>query len=196
MKERHTSLFVTALIAVFTLSLGGLGFVSATDGTVEMVKFNEDGSLDLPVGYRQWQHVGSTFLPKGKTNIIDHKPTKTAEMLDIYVKPDAFNVYMKTGIWPEGTIIAKEFVALNNPNSGGVVTEDYYTGLSVLVKDSSRFPAEAGHLGYFQYGHQKEPYKTNSPLQGRDKCSFCHEEDASDQQYIFASHHIGLTRPK
>ncbi len=101
---------------------------------------------------------------------------------------------MKTGLWPEGTIIVKEFVALGEPYEDGTVHEEYFAGLTALVKDSKIFPVQTGHLGYFAFGHQRESYLECAVLADRHKCSACHERFASDQQYIFADHHLGLRR--
>jgi hypothetical protein len=156
--------------------------------------FNEDGGMNLPLNYRQWVNVGTTLIPKGEVNIIDNMPIKTNEFIDTYVEPMSYAIYMATGKWPNGTQIVKEFTAIKNSKPGEAMTESHYNGLSLLVKDTERFPKKAGYLGYFHFGHQKQPYKPKSKLMPREKCSFCHEQLASDQQYIFTDHHIGLNR--
>ncbi|MBX3347167.1 MAG: cytochrome P460 family protein [Nitrospira sp.] len=181
------------LILVGTLVLSA--FLAGTGSAAEeKVVFNKDGSLDRPVGYRGWVHVGSTILPKGSVNIIENKPIPTNEIINTYVKPWVYDAYMKTGLWPEGTMIVKEFVALGEPDEDGLVHEIYFAGLAALVKDSKIFPAQTGHLGYFAFGHQREPYLERAVLADRFKCSSCHEKLASDQQYIFGDRHIGLRR--
>ncbi len=182
---------MVVLVGTLILSAFMVGTGSAAE---EKVVFNKDGSLDRPVGYRGWVHVGSTVLPKGQANIIDNIPIPTNEIINTYVKPWAYAAYMKTGLWPEGTTIAKEFVVLGEPDEDGTVHEMYFAGLCVLVKDSKIFPAQTGHLGYFPFGHQREPYLDRAALADRSKCSSCHEQHASDQQYIFSDHHIGLRR--
>lgn len=162
--------------------------------TLPKLQYNEDGSMNRPEGYRRWVTVGSTVLPKGEINIIDKKPAKSAEELQVFVEPAAFDIYMKTGVWPDGTRIVKEFIALKDPDEHNVTVQDYYTGLSMLVKDSKKFPAEGGHLGYFSFGHQRQPYLSKSPVMARENCSKCHEEGASKEQFIFSSRHIGLNR--
>lgn len=158
------------------------------------IPYNADGSVPLPQDYRQWVNVGTTLLPAGDVNIIDNLPVTAAEYIDTYVEPRTFAIYMETGIWPEGARIAKEFTATKGVTPGAPVIESHYTGLSLIIKDSSRFPAETGNLGYFQFGHHRAPYAPTASAMPRDRCSACHEGAASHQQYIFADHHIGLHR--
>lgn len=156
--------------------------------------FNTDGSARLPEGYRKWEHVGTTRLPKGFVSIINQMPIKTAQYIQTYVEPEAFNIYIETGIWPEGARFVKEFVAIKDQKDTEMVSEDHYAGLALIIKDSNRFPKETGNLGYFNFGHHAPPYAKSSPLMPRQQCSSCHENLASKEQYIFASHHIGLAR--
>lgn len=155
--------------------------------------FNPDGTAKRPDNWRSWVHVGTARLPIGFKNIIDQMPIKTAEYIETYVEPAAFAEYKKTGIWPEGTRIVKEFVAIKpKEDAFQIIAEDYYTGLALLIKDSSKFPKETGNLGYFNFGHHKQPYADSSVLMPREQCSSCHENLASKQQFIFADRHIGL----
>lgn len=158
------------------------------------VSFNPDGTVDRPFNFRQWVNVGTTLIPKGTVNIIDGNEITTDEYIDTYVEPKSFAIYMATGVWPNGTQIVKEFTAVKEAEPGQVVTESHYNGLAMLVKDTERFPAETGHLGYFNFGHHPEPYELRSSLMPREQCSGCHEATASEQQFIFADHHIGLKR--
>lgn len=167
---------------------------SAEDPVKLPVSFNADGSVNLPQNYRQWVNVGTTLLPKGEVNIIDGQPIAASEYIDTYVEPQSFAIYMETGAWLDGTQIVKEFTATKDAAPDEVLVESHYTGLAMLIKDAERFPAETGHLGYFNFGHHREPYEPTAALMPREQCSSCHEALAADQQFIFADHHIGLQR--
>jgi len=181
-------IYVTVALAL----CGGLAF--AESQLKLPVSFNSDGTVNRPFNHRQWVNVGTTLIPKGTVNIIDGLGIKTNEYIDTYVEPRSFAIYMATGKWPNGTQIVKEFTALKTAKPGEVTSESHYNGLALLVKDTERFPAETGHLGYFNFGHHREPYEMRSSLMPRGQCSACHEATASDQQYIFSDHHIGLKR--
>ncbi|GAA6164024.1 hypothetical protein NBRC116590_17280 [Pelagimonas sp. KU-00592-HH] len=158
------------------------------------IAYNEDGSVDRPLNYREWVNVGTTLLPKGQVNIIDNKPIENSEYIDTYVEPHSFAMYIATGVWPDGTRIVKEFTATKPSAPDEAVVESHYNGLGMILKDTSRFEEETGFLGYFQFGHRPEPYERRAVPMPRETCSSCHEALASDQQYIFADHHIGLER--
>lgn len=44
-------------------------------------------------------------------NIIDGQPIAASEYIDTYIEPQSFANYTKTGTWPDGTQIVKEFTA-------------------------------------------------------------------------------------
>lgn len=174
-----------------------ISVVSMAEESIQLpVSFNADGTVNRPLKHRQWVNVGTTLIPQGEINIIDDLPIPNSEYIDTYVEPMAFAIYMATGTWPNGTQIVKEFTATKPADAGEVLAESHYNGLAMLVKDVQRFPAETGHLGYFNFGHHSEPYETTSKVLPREQCSACHEALASEQQYIFADHHIGLRRKK
>ena len=140
----------------------GVSFRAKSDGTdaILKAKFNADGSVNLPAGYRNWTHVGTRIKAIG-INILDGLPTKGPELLNAYVEPSAMAAFEKTGTWPDGAQIVKEFSALKvdddcDPTTayckgrfGEGVFEAGYVGLGMMVKDASRFPLATGNWGYF-----------------------------------------------
>ncbi|WP_170766341.1 cytochrome P460 family protein [Ruegeria lacuscaerulensis] len=182
--------FVTTT-ALLALSAGEL----IADEQIKLpVSFNSDGTINRPLNHRQWVNVGTILITKGEINIIDELPIPTSEYIDTYVEPMSYAIYMAPGTWPNGTQIVKEFTATKEAELGEVLVESHYNGLAMLVKDAERFPAETGHLGYFNFGHHSEPYETTAYVIPQEQCSSCHEASASEQQFIFADHHIGLRR--
>lgn len=181
---------ITGTVAIIlALSVSGL----FADEQIKLsVSFNADGTINRPLNHRQWVNVGTTLIPEGEINIIDGEPISTSEYIDTYVEPMSYAIYMATGAWPNGTQIVKEFTSTVEAEPGEVLVESHYNGLAMLVKDVERFPAETGHLGYFNFGHRPEPYEATATVMPREQCSSCHEASASEQQYIFADHHIGL----
>jgi predicted CXXCH cytochrome family protein len=167
--------------------------------------FNEDGSLQLPTGYRQWQHVGARVKTSGNS-VLDGSKIVVPQLMNVYVEPAAFEVYRSTGKWPEGTRIVKEFSAIKTGQGcdatsficatpyGFGVFEDRFIGLGMMVKDSRRFPAQTGHWGYFSFLLEGEHYGSVSPVRSRAQCSACHEAHAAASDYVFSETHIGLTQ--
>ena len=179
-----------------------------TQGAGEVLRahFNAKGEALLPVGYRQWVHVGTRDNAQGKVSIIDGKPTKTPEVLNAYVEPRAFAVYQRTGKWPDGSQMVKEFSAVRvgancqadtylcTTEFGEGIFETGYVGLGMMVKDGKRFPDAPGHWGFFEFGHHPPPYDAVSAVRPTNQCIFCHVALASDTDYVISRAHIGLAR--
>ena len=148
MKQLRTFV-ITSLAAV-----AGAGLVtmarSQNPSSAAVASFNVDGSLNLPRGYRHWVHIGTRLKPIG-INILDGLPTKTPEIFNAYVEPHAFTLFRKTGRWPDGTQIVKEFSTVrvgqgcdaatflcSSPVGAGIF-ESEFAGLGMMVKDEKRF---------------------------------------------------------
>ena len=182
--------------------------VQSGDAGVSVVRasFTAAGEAQLPVGYRQWVHVGTRDNAKGKVSIIDGKPTETPEVLNAYVEPSAFAAYQKAGEWPDGSQMVKEFSAVRvgpgcRPDTylcttefGEGIFETGYVGLGMMVKDENRFPDAPGHWGYFEFGHHPPPYDSVSAVRPASQCSSCHVRLASDTDYVISRAHIGIPR--
>jgi hypothetical protein len=172
---------------------------------VAQAHFNADGSVTLPTSYRQWVHVGTRYKPDG-TNILDGKPITIPEVMNAYVEPGAFAAFEKTGRWPDGAQLVKEFSQIEsgpgcNPQTyicknslGTGIFEAGYFGLGMMVKDAKRFPNSPGNWGYFNFGHRAPPYDSQVLASPRAKCSACHENLASDTDYVISRAHIGLAK--
>ena len=179
---------------------------SDTGVSVARASFTAAGEVQLPVGYRQWEHVGTRDNAQGKVSIIDGKPTKTPEVLNAYVEPTAFTAYQKTGEWPDGSQMVKEFSAVRvgancRPDTylcttkfGEGIFETGYVGLGMMVKDEKRFPDAPGHWGFFEFGHHPPPYDPVSAVRPVNQCTYCHVALASDTDYVISRAHIGLAR--
>jgi hypothetical protein len=176
--------------------------------SVRRAQFNSQGEVLLPVGYRQWVHVGTRDNPAGKINILDGKPTVTPEVLHAYVEPGAFAAYQKTGKWPDGSQLVKEFSAVRTgagckPETllcatefGEGIFQSGYIGLGMMVKDAERFPSGPGHWGFFAFGHRPPPYDPVSAVRPASQCTGCHVALASDTDFVISRAHIGLAHPK
>jgi hypothetical protein len=192
-------------MAAYHLSLSQYPALAQSD-TVLRAQFNSHGEALLPEGYRQWVHVGTRDNALGKLSILDGKPTVTPEVLDAYVEPRAFAAYQRTGKWPDGSQMVKEFAAVRT--GAGCQTQTYlcttefgegifetgYTGLGMMVKDEKRFPSTPGHWAFFSFGHKPPPYDPASPVRPASQCQSCHVALASDTDFVISRAHIGLAR--
>jgi hypothetical protein len=200
-------LALTAGSSIVALLSTGMISLAQSEAPVPVVQasFNSDASINLPVGYRSWVHVGTRYKPVG-INILDGLPTKTPEVLNAYVEPGALAAFERTGTWPDGAQIVKEFsavrigegcdakTALCSTSLGIGIFEAGYVGLGMMVKNVKRFPESAGHWGYFSFGHKPPPYDSTATLRPKQQCESCHINLASDSDYVISRAHIGLAR--
>ena len=146
-----------------------------------------DGKLELPDGYHEWIFLGSPLTP----NALNGGQAGFPEYHNVYVHPQAFRAYRKTGEWPEGTILLKELQLLRNGTSadGSSVEASgrgYFpgarNGIDISVKDSKRFKDTEG-WGFFTFGHTAPPYPGVAELQPVDNCAGCHIANATNMVF-------------
>jgi hypothetical protein len=140
--------------------------------------FNPDGTMQLPTGFRKWVFVGAPLTPnalnKGKANFPEYH--------HVYIEQKNVDAYLKTGEFPEGTVIVKELTRVLNPTfpdgsrtepSGRGYFNGEYSGIDVTVKDSKRF-AETNNWGFFTFGHHPLPYADKAAESSAAECAGCH----------------------
>src|SRR6267143_4791815 len=142
------------------------------------VVFNADGTMQLPTGFRKWVLVGTPLTPNGLNNGKAGFP----EYHHVYVEEKNLDVYLKTGSFPEGTIIVKELTRVLDPTfpdgsraepSGRGYFNGEFNGLDVTVKDSKRF-AKTNGWGFFNFGHHPLPYAESAEEASAAECAGCH----------------------
>ena len=99
---------VTAGIAVL-FGIAGLSYVLAgaappPGGPAAVVEFTPDGKLKQPVGYRKWVYVGTPLTP----NDLNDGEAPFPEFHAVYMDPESFAHYEKTGEFRDGTVMVKE----------------------------------------------------------------------------------------
>src|SRR5258705_11985752 len=140
--------------------------------------FHADGKLQLPVGYRHWVFIGAPLTPNGLNNGKAGFP----EYHHVYVEEKNLDVYLKTGDFPEGTVIVKELTRVLDPTfpdssrtepSGRGYFNGAYNGIDLSVKDSKRY-AKTNGWGYYTFGHHPLPYDETSAERPVTECAGCH----------------------
>jgi len=150
----------------------------AADTEHSTAVFDSDGKLKLPTGYRRWVFVGAPLTPDGLNNGKAGFP----EYHHVYVEEKNLDVYLKTGSFPEGTVIVKELTRVLNPTfpdgsrtepSGRGYFNGEFNGMDVTVKDSKRF-ANTNGWGFFNFGHHPLPYAESAKEASAAECAGCH----------------------
>jgi hypothetical protein len=174
---------VTALIAIL-VGIAGLSIMlpkpvapaaaAAPDAPAALVEFSADGKLKQPVGYRKWIYVGTPLTP----NDLNGGTASFPEFHAVYVDPESFAEYEKTGKFRDGTVFVKELSSVGSKEaaSGKGYFMGEFTGLEAAVKDSKRFKDEPGSWAYFSFGH-KYPLKAEAAKNPASACNKCHEDN-------------------
>jgi Cytochrome P460 len=112
-------------------------------------QYNASGDMIFPPNsiWRDWVFVGSPLTP----NALNDGHANFPEYHNVYIEPGSYEIYEKTNVFPEGTIMFKELQLTKKPeeNPDGSRTEPSgrgyfpgaFNGADVTVKDSKRFAA-------------------------------------------------------
>ena len=121
--------------------------------------------------FRQWVFLTSSLdLNYGTSN------PPSQHMLDnVFVDPKAYGVFVKTGAWPDKTILIKEN---RMAESAGTLSKAGYfqaavMNLEIHVKDEARFP---GKWAFFVSSDGKAP---GGLMPQSANCYSCHQEHAA-----------------
>jgi hypothetical protein len=152
------------------------------------VEFAADGKLKRPVGYRKWVYVGEVITPNDKNDGEAAFP----EFHSVYMDPESFAVYEKTGKFRDGTVLIKELssVGSKKASSGNGYFQGEFTGLEASIKDSKRFKDEPGNTAYFSFGH-KYPLKAEVSKNTVAACNQCHQDNAKED-WVFSQYYPAL----
>jgi Cytochrome P460 len=180
---------VIAGVAVL-VGIAGLSYVLAwaaapPDGTAAIVEFTPDGKLKQPVGYRNWVYVGTPVTPNELNGGEAHFP----EFHAVYIDPEGFAHYEKTGEFRDGTVMVKELISVGakEATSGKGYFMGDFRGLETSIKDSKRFKDEPGSWAYFSFGH-KYPLKAEVAKNDAGACNACHQASAA-KDYVFSQYY-------
>jgi hypothetical protein len=156
------------------------------------VTFSDNGELQRPVGYRKWTFVGAPLTP----NDMNNGKAAFPEFHTVYMNPEAFDNYAKTGTFADGTVLVKELLSVGTKeaSSGKGYFMGDFTGLEVAIKDKTRFTDEPGNWAFFSFGH-KYPLKDTAASQPAVNCNACHGGIAEDD-FVFTQHYPVLRAAK
>ena len=179
---------VVAVIAGLSYVLTGVAVspASAEDkAKAAPVEFTADGKLKQPVGYRKWVYIGTPLTP----NDMNGGEASFPEFHAVYIDPESFAHYEKTGEFRDGTVLIKELSTVGSKEaaSGKGYFQGDFTGLEAAIKDSKRFKDEPGNWAYFSFGH-KYPLKAEAAKNAAAACSQCHQDNAKKDE-VFSQYY-------
>lgn len=155
-------------------------------------EFTADGELVLPEAeiWREWPYVGTPLTP----NALNDGEAPFPEFHSVYIDPESWEHWRRTGTFREGTVLAKELVSVLAEGAGpdgsteqvsgrGYFMGDFI-GFEIAYKSAERFPDEPGNWAYFTFGHHPQPYAPSAARQPIEACNSCHESAAADD-FVF-----------
>jgi hypothetical protein len=180
---------VVAVIAALSYALTGVAVPRAAaedKAKAAPVEFTADGKLKQPVGYRKWVYIGTPLTP----NDMNGGEASFPEFHEVYMDPESFVHYEKTGKFRDGTVLVKELSSVGSKEapSGKGYFQGEFTGLETAIKDSKRFPDEPSHWAYFSFGH-KYPLKKEVSKNSVAACAQCHDDNASKTDFVFSQYY-------
>lgn len=143
-------------------------------------RFDADGALLLPEGWREWVFIGATVTPDDMNYGAAYSPG----IKHAYIDPQSFAHWKRTGTFRTGAVIVQE--RLDTGVGEFMNAQGYfsgkYLGLQAMVKDTVRFPESV--WGFFSFG--KPPYAKKVyaiPGMGELDCAGCHAR--ADHDWVF-----------
>lgn len=184
-KRIEISACVVALVSVAVLFFVLEGAAAPSTNPTEPVQFTEEGKLMKPDGYRKWVYVGTPLTP----NDLNGGEAPFPEFHAVYIDPESFAYYEKTGKFRDGTVLVKELVGVGakEASSGKGYFMGKFTGLEASIKDSKRFKDEPGNWAYFSFGHTY-PLKAMTAKNAIASCNQCHQANAA-HDYVFTQYY-------
>ena len=97
------------------VGIAGLSYVLAVKGApperqTALVEFTADGKLKQPVGYRKWVYIGEVVTP----NDMNDGEASFPEYHSVYMDPESFAHFEKTGKYRDGTVLIKELSSVGS----------------------------------------------------------------------------------
>jgi hypothetical protein len=139
--------------------------------------YTVDGQLKFPTAYREWVFLTSgldmSYTPKAG-------PATHSVFNNVFVNPSAYQVFLKTGTWPEGSMFMLENRAAEGNhtiNTRGQTQGIAVTGTELHVKDSShKVSADAKDDWAFYIFNDKTSAKA---IPRTATCYTCHLDHAA-----------------
>ncbi len=185
------TLAVVALAAASMLSF--TESVQADSHEKYEASFNKDGELIRPAGWREWIFVGSPLTP----NSLNGGTAPFPEFHSVYIDPESWAHYTKTGEFREGTMFAKELSLVGDTaaTSGIGFFNGKMQGFEIAHKDSKRYSADTGGWAYYTFGHHDEPYNNTAAAMPGASCAAWHTASAAEDM-VFTQYYPILNEAK
>jgi hypothetical protein len=139
-------------------------------------QYTAEGELVRPDDYREWVFLSSGL---GMTYGPNAAPNADPRFDNVFVNPEAYRAFLRTGQWPDQTIFALE---IRKSVSKGSINKDgrFQTervAVEFEVKDEKRFPQKWAFFGF----NEKDGVlaKSGKSLPASAGCMACHSTNGA-----------------
>ena len=133
--------------------------------------YTADGKLQFPANYREWVYLTSGVdMSYGPAMNMGHSTFD-----NVFVNPEAYQAFLKTGTWPDKTVLVLEVRAAGSKgsiNKNGHFQMGGVLGREVHVKDEERFEGKWAFFGF-------EKGDTGNLFPKEMDCYSCHQQHAA-----------------
>src|SRR6202023_1407311 len=149
-QELHRMIGIAKTLLLLSLATLGLsGMQQDTAARSNSPEYTSDAQLQFPEHYREW-----VFLSAGIDMSYTAKAAGDSEDVhvfdNVYVNPEAYQGFLKTGTWPDKTMLVLE--NRKGRQKGSINQNGQFQtallGVEVHVKDEARFPGKWAFYGF------------------------------------------------
>lgn len=194
MRTNHLWVVAGGLIVGAGLALGS-GWGGEPKPATSRPRYNADGDLLRPEGYRSWVFVGADLgldYSQRKDESLDDSKKKdengdeSRRFHNVYIDRAAYDHYVRTGEFPDKTVLVLELFESRRKEPRHVVTRGLYQGnrvaLEVAVKDFHRPDRSKTPWAYYDFTGMPGPSGRGVLESARAKpdgsCYDCHKKHA------------------
>jgi quercetin dioxygenase-like cupin family protein/ketosteroid isomerase-like protein len=192
--SRNASKVMPARILVYFLTPKGepLTIPEPDKHRTTAPEYDDKGNLKRPTDFRTWVFVGSNIglqysndlagmTPREKKR---HQGANIGDFHNIYINPEAYDHYVKTGKFPEKTVLVMDRYEAKDREPKNIVKGGYYPGqqlgIEVAVKNSNRPDGMKTDWAYYDFSGPAMP-ATAKAFKDPD-CYQCHRDNAADDK--------------
>jgi hypothetical protein len=153
-------------------------------------QYNAQGELKRPTDYRTWVFVGTSLGPRYRSDVADgttrqedgYKGAKLGDFHNVYINPAAYGHYVKTGKFPDKTMLVLDIYKAETREPKGIVAGGLFSGeqlrIEVAVKNSARPDGSKTDWAYYDF----PPGRPTAKAFPDRTCYECHRTHAADDK--------------
>jgi len=137
---------VTALSLIAVGAYSNFETTGVAAGSSNAPQYTADGKMLFPANYREW-----VFLSSGLGMNYGAGEPDLSRFDNVFVNPEAYREFLKTGTWPDKTMFVLELRAAGTNasiNKSGHFQTTSVGAREVHVKDEGRFPDKWAFFGF------------------------------------------------